>query len=80
MAVRIRLTRMGRKHRAFYRLGAFDARSQRDGRCIENLGTYDPVAGDGGVQINEERVRYWISVGAKPTETVRSLLKKKGLL
>ena len=80
MAVRIRLTRMGRRHRAFYRLGAFDARSQRDGRCIENLGTYDPTASEEGVQLNEERVRYWLSVGAQPTETARSLLKKKGLL
>ncbi len=78
MAVRIRLKRMGRKNRAFYRICAFDAKEERDGRSIEQLGTYDPMEKEESkkVVLKRERIEYWISVGAKPTETVASILKK----
>ncbi len=81
MAVRLRLKRMGRRHRPFFRLSAFDSRSQRDGKVIEELGIYDPVEKDEAkqVRINTERVEYWLSQGALPTETVKSLLKKSGV-
>ncbi|ODS33653.1 MAG: 30S ribosomal protein S16 [Candidatus Scalindua rubra] len=82
MAVRIRLKRMGRKNRAFYRICAFDAREERDGRSIEQLGTYDPMEKEESkkVVLKRERIEYWISVGAKPTETVASILKKNKIL
>ncbi len=81
MAVRMRLTRMGRKHRPFYRVGVCDARTPRDGRMLENLGYYDPLAKDEEKQvvINVERARYWLSQGAQPSRTVASLLRKKGI-
>ncbi|MCR4289656.1 MAG: 30S ribosomal protein S16 [Candidatus Scalindua sp.] len=76
--VKLRLKRMGRKNRAFFRLCAFDAREERDGRSIEQLGTYDPMAKDEEkkVVLKRERIEYWLSVGAQPTETVASILKK----
>ncbi len=78
MAVRIRLKRMGRKNRPFFRICAFDAREERDGRSIEQLGTYDPMEKEESkkVVLKKERIEYWLSVGAKPTETVGSILKK----
>lgn len=78
MAVRIRLKRMGRKNRPFYRIGAFDAHEERDGRYLEHLGHYDPMEKDDEKKIvlKKERIEHWISVGAKPTETVASFLKK----
>ncbi len=78
MAVRIRLKRMGRKNRAFFRICAFDAREERDGRSIEQLGTYDPMekVESKKVVLKKERIEYWLSVGAKPSETVGSILKK----
>ena len=78
MAVRIRLKRMGRKNRPFFRIGAFDAREERDGKHIEGLGYYNPLEKDDDkkVVLNKERIEYWLSVGAKPTETVASFLKK----
>lgn len=81
MAVRLRLKRMGRTHRAFFRLAAMDGRSSRDGRVLEELGTYDPVNKDNAqqVRLNEERIKHWLSVGAVPSETVASLLKKNGI-
>lgn len=81
MAVKIRMKRFGRTNRPFYRINAVDSRASRDGRVIEELGSYDPHAGDDAkVQFNSERVQYWLSVGAQPSETVRSFLKKAGLI
>ncbi len=76
--VKLRLKRMGRRNRAFFRLCAFDAREERDGRSIEQLGTYDPMEKDEEkkVVLKRERIEYWLSVGAQPTETVASILKK----
>ncbi len=76
--VKIRLKRMGRKNRAFFRICAFDSREERDGRSIEQLGTYDPREKDESkkVVLKRERIEYWLSVGAQPTETVASILKK----
>lgn len=81
MAIRLRLKRMGRTHAPFYRLGAMDSRSPRDGRMLEELGTYDPRNKDRDqqVKLNTERVQYWLGVGATPTETVRDLLKRSGI-
>jgi len=80
VAVRIRLQRMGRRHRPFYRIGACDARAPRDGRLIENLGYYDPAAAEEEKQIvlKEERIRHWLAQGAQPSKTVADLLKRKG--
>lgn len=79
--VKLRLKRMGRTHRPYYRINAMDQRSARDSRPIEQLGQYDPLEKDQAKQVvlNEERVRYWLGVGAQPTETVAALLKKAGL-
>jgi len=81
MAVRLRLKRFGRKNRSHYRLAAMDARRPRDGRVLEELGYYDPEARKEAeqVKLNAERIRYWLSVGAQPTETVRHLLRKYGI-
>jgi small subunit ribosomal protein S16 len=71
---------MGRKNRPFYRIGAYDNRTRRDGVAIEYLGTYDPVSGDEAkVVLKEERIKHWLSVGAKPSETVASMLKRAGI-
>lgn len=80
--VRIRMQRFGRRHRPFYRINAIDQRTRRDGRVIENLGWYDPIAKDESKQLElkEDRVRHWISVGAQPSETVRDLLAKNDLI
>jgi len=79
--VKLRLNRMGRRHHPFYRLNAIDQRTRRDGRPIEHLGYYDPKNADEAKQFNcdAERVKYWLSVGAQPSETVASLLKKAGI-
>lgn len=76
--VRIRLKKMGRKHRWFFRIVATDARMPRDGRAIEELGIYDPLVKDEDkkVRLNAERIRYWLNVGAQPTEKVKVLLDK----
>ena len=80
MAVAIRMKRMGRKNRAFYRICATDRRSPRDGRVIEVLGTYDPSVPDTDARclLDAERVNYWLSVGAQPSDAVRVLVKKYG--
>lgn len=80
MAVRIRLKKMGRLHRPFFRVCAMDARSPRGGRVIEELGTYDPmiIETDARTSLNVERIDYWLSVGARPTEKVGVLIKKYG--
>lgn len=79
--VRIRLQRLGATHRPFYRIVAANSTAPRDGRFIEILGTYDPVkiAAD-NVTLKEERIKHWIGHGAQPSEKVRSILVKKGLL
>ena len=81
MAVKLRLKMAGRRHRAFFRLGAFNSRDSRDGRAIEELGFYDPVTKDPAkrVKLNKERIEYWLSTGAQPTETVLDLLKQNGI-
>ena len=78
MAVRIRMKKLGRKHRHFFRIVAIDGRQPRDGRVIEELGSYDPHMPntDERVKLNPERIKYWISVGAQPSENVAVLLKK----
>lgn len=78
MAVRIRMKRMGRTHRPFYRICVMDSRKQRDGESIEEIGTYDTAVADKSqrVVIDMERVDYWMSVGAKPSENVATLIKK----
>jgi len=80
VAVAIRMKRMGRKHREYYRICATDRRSPRDGRVIEELGTYDPHVPetDARVTLDTARVDYWISVGAQPSDTVAVLIKKYG--
>ncbi|NLB83969.1 MAG: 30S ribosomal protein S16 [Synergistaceae bacterium] len=79
MAVRIRLARHGRKKAPFYRLVVADSRSPRDGRFIELLGTYDPMADPAKITVNEERAVYWLTVGATASETARGLLRKTGV-
>jgi small subunit ribosomal protein S16 len=79
MAVRIRLSRFGRKKAPFYRLVVADSRSPRDGRFIELIGTYNPMTDPAAVTIEEERALYWLSVGAQPSDTARGLLKKQGV-
>ena len=81
MSVKLRLKRMGRSNQAFFRLSAIDSRSPRDGRVIEELGFYDPRSKDAAKQFvaKLDRCKYWLDVGAVPSETVSSLLKKSGL-
>ncbi|MCB9686781.1 MAG: 30S ribosomal protein S16 [Alphaproteobacteria bacterium] len=74
--VRIRLTRLGAKKKPFYRVVASDSRSPRDGRCIEQLGWYDPLKEPSQVKLDLGRVDYWISVGARPSDTVQRLIAK----
>ena len=77
--VKIRLRRMGAKKAPFYRVVVADSRDPRDGRFIEELGTYDPRQNPAAVNIDVERAQAWIKTGAQPTDTVRDLLKKAGL-
>ena len=81
MAVKLRLKRMGRTNGPFFRLNAIDSRSPRDGRVIEELGYYDPRNTDQSTQFvaKLDRCRHWLDVGAQPSETVSSLLKKNGI-
>lgn len=75
--VKIRLTRMGRRNRPFYRIVVADARFKRDGKYIESIGYYDPLReGEQKYSLKVDRAEYWLSVGAQPTETVLSILKK----
>lgn len=76
MAVRLRLTRMGRKKKPFYRVVAAHSEAKRDGRFLEILGTYDPLKDPVECKMDAERVKYWLGQGATPTETVSSLIKK----
>jgi len=76
--VKLRLKRMGRRGRPFYRICAFDRRTKRDGEPIEQLGTFDPLDANDrtSIKLNRERVDYWLSVGAQPSDRVRSLIRK----
>ncbi|WP_339063376.1 30S ribosomal protein S16 [Tepidibacillus marianensis] len=80
MAVRIRLKRIGAKKAPFYRLVVADSRSPRDGRFIEEIGTYNPLTQPAQVNIDEEKALKWLQTGAKPSDTVRNLFSKAGLL
>ncbi|MBQ0002094.1 MAG: 30S ribosomal protein S16 [Treponema sp.] len=78
--VKIRLKRFGAAKRPCYRVVVMDSREPRDGRCIEELGTYQPIAKDDSqITLNEDRVKYWIGVGAQPSDIVAKLMNKKGL-
>ena len=79
MAVKLRLQRHGSKKRPFYRLVAADSRSPRDGRYLEIIGTYDPTKDPVAVKIDEEKAKKWLSVGAKPTNTVKNLFAKANI-
>ena len=74
--VKIRLRRMGAKKAPFYRIVVADSRSPRDGRFIEEIGTYDPLSETNSLRVDIERAKYWIANGSQPTDTVRGLLKK----
>ena len=80
MSVKIRLTRMGRRNRPFYRVVIADSRSRRDGRFIEQIGTYDPIKTDNNFAVKEERVFHWLKMGAKPSDTMKRLLAKEGIM
>lgn len=78
MSVRIRLARRGRKKRPFYKIVVASSDAPRDGRFIESIGTYNPLPEKAEVSLDKERLRYWLQQGAKPTDTVRSLMRKYG--
>jgi small subunit ribosomal protein S16 len=80
MATKIRLARAGAKKRPFYQVVVADERCRRDGRFIENMGTYDPTKNPAVVKLNEEKIVAWLNKGAQPTDTVKQLLKKAGIL
>ena len=80
MAVKIRLKRMGAKKRPFYRVVVADSRSPRDGRFIEMVGYYDPLPDPVVVKLQDERIRYWMATGARPSDAVRELLERQGVL
>ena len=80
MAVKIRLRRMGAKRAPFYRVVVADSRFPRDGRFIEEIGYYDPTKNPAEVKIDNEKAKQWIANGAQPTDTVKALLKKNGVL
>ena len=82
MAVRLRLKRFGRRHLPFFRINAVDSHRPRDGRVLEELGWYDPLAKtpDQQVSLKRERIEYWLGQGAQPSDTVRDLLKKNGIV
>ena len=80
MAVKIRLTRMGSKKKHFYRINVADSRAPRDGRFIETVGTYNPLAEENQVSIKEDRILEWLSKGAQPSDTVRNILSKEGVM
>ncbi|MCX5633687.1 MAG: 30S ribosomal protein S16 [Phycisphaerae bacterium] len=81
MAVKLRLMRMGRRHKPFFRLNAIDTRTPRDGKIIEKLGHYDPIEKDPAKQLvlKKDRIEYWLGIGAVPSETVAELIAKIGI-
>ncbi len=80
MSVKLRLRRMGKKKQPLYKVVAADSRSPRDGKFLESIGLYNPLTDPSIIEIKEDRALYWLGVGAQPTETVKSLLSKKGIL
>lgn len=80
MAVKLRLQRGGKKKQPIYRIVAADSRYKRDGRFLEKLGSYNPNTDPMTIEMKENRVMYWLGVGAQPTDTVRNLLSRKGIL
>ena len=80
MAVKIRLKRIGKKKNPYYRVVVVDSRYPRDGRFIEEIGTYNPMTEPSEVNIDGEKVQAWLKNGAQPTDTVRALLKKSGII
>ena len=78
--VKIRLRRLGAKKNPYYRIVVADSRSPRDGRCIEEIGTYDPLTNPATVTVDAEKAQNWIKNGAQPTDTVKALLKKANVL
>lgn len=80
MAVKIRLKRMGSKRNPFYRVVVADSRSPRDGRFIEEIGTYNPTANPAEIKVNEEKALDWMTKGAKPSDTVRNLFSNEGIM
>ncbi|WP_048602522.1 30S ribosomal protein S16 [Rubeoparvulum massiliense] len=80
MAVKIRLKRMGAKRKPFYRVVVADSRSPRDGRFIEEIGTYNPVASPAEIKLDEEKALSWLQKGAQPTDTVRNIFSQQGIM
>ena len=78
--VKIRLRRIGAKKAPYYRIVVADSRSPRDGRCIEEIGTYNPLTNPATVEVDTEKAQQWIKNGAQPTDTVKALLKKANVL
>ena len=78
MAVKIRLARYGAKKRPFYRIVIADSESPRDGKFLENVGTYNPLLEPAEINLKPDRIQYWIAQGATPTDTVKSILRKEG--
>ena len=78
MALKLRLTRMGSKKKPFYRIVAVDSATRRDGRALDYVGYYNPMTEPADIKIDQDKVKSWIELGAQPTDTVRSLLKKSG--
>jgi len=80
--VRIRMQRLGRRNRAFFRIAAAEKRTRRNGPVVETLGFYDPIEKDAAkaLRLNEERLKYWLSKGAQPSDTVRDMLARRGLI
>ena len=78
--VKIRLRRMGAKKKPYYRVGVAESLAPRDGRCIEEIGTFDPLSDPAEIKIDVERAQYWIKNGAQPTDTVKAMLKKIGAI
>lgn len=80
MAVKMRLKRMGRKKSPFYRVVVADSRAPRDGAFIDEIGTYDPMKSEDNIKIDAEKAKKWLGNGAQPTDTVKDLLKKSGIV
>lgn len=80
MAVKIRLRRMGAKKAPYYRVIVADSKSPRDGKCIEEIGSFDPMKNPAEIKIDAEKAQQWIKNGAQPTDTVKALLKKSGII
>ena len=80
MAVKMRLTRLGDKKSPFYRIVISDSRKSRDGEYVDQVGTFDPISGEGIVNIDNAKASEWLAKGAQPTDTVKALLKKSGII